>query len=321
MIIPSVFCFGELLIDMISTTTGDLVSSEGFLKKFGGAPANTAIGLAKLGIQVSFIGKVGDDPFGYFLRQTLLENHVNTDRLILSKKHHTSLAFVSLEKNGERHFSFYCGAHETIAENEASLPKDITLFHFGSLTQTNECCNKATVKLLTQAKKSGVTVSYDPNIRESLWTDLKQARTIILHTLQDVDIVKINETEAYLLSGEHNLEKASAKIFNKNLDALFITLSERGCFYKTKTSQGLISTIPVKAIDTTGAGDAFNAAYIHARLSAQKKFSNMEKKEIEIYLKKATIIASLTTQKKGAITAFPTTKEIKATLKEYGLYF
>src|SRR5258707_514215 len=108
---PSVTCFGELLIDMISTSTGSLVDSEGFLKKFGGAPGNTASGLAILGIPVSFIGKVGDDPFGAFLKQTLEKYGVNTSGLVVSKSDRTTLAFVSLTEKGDRDFMFFKGAH------------------------------------------------------------------------------------------------------------------------------------------------------------------------------------------------------------------
>src|SRR5260221_273338 len=125
----SIVCFGELLIDMISTNTGNLISSKGFLKKFGGAPANVSMGLTKLGAPVRFMGKVGDDPFGHFLKNTLEKNHVKTDKLILSKTDKTTLAFVSLDKDGQRDFFFYKGAHESITSSEVDLPPNTTVFH------------------------------------------------------------------------------------------------------------------------------------------------------------------------------------------------
>lgn len=309
---PSVLCFGELLIDMIATNTGSLIHSDGFLKKFGGAPANTACGLAKLGITVSFMGKVGDDPFGHFLKQTLEQNNVSTSHLVLSKTYPTTLAFVSLTKNGERDFVFYKGAHDTVEPKEVSLPKNLFLFHFGSLTQITDTAKKTTEILLKQAKKQKTIISYDPNIRESLWKDLSLARKVILETAKHVDIMKLNEEEALLLSGAKNINTASKKLFTKNLDSLFITLGSKGCYYKTRHFEGLVSSgVQVDAIDTTGAGDAFNAGYIYALLKEKQLFSSMKQDHLERLMKQANIIAALTTTKKGAITAFPTQKELK----------
>jgi len=297
---------------MIATNTGSLVQSDGFLKKFGGAPANTACGLAKLGTPVSFMGKVGDDPFGHFLKQTLKENHVETNHLILSKDFPTTLAFVSLTETGERDFVFYKGAHDQIDPSEVSLPKNVALFHFGSLTQITESAKKTTESLLQQAKKQKTIISYDPNIRESLWVDLKLAREVILETAKQVDILKLNEEEALLLSGTKNIEAAGKMLFSKNLDTLFITLGSKGCYYKTKNFEGLVSSgLQIKAIDTTGAGDAFNAGYIYARLKENRTFSDMDQETLEKQLRQANIIAALTTTKKGAITAFPTQKELQ----------
>lgn len=297
---------------MIATNTGSLVQSDGFLKKFGGAPANTACGLAKLGVSVSFMGKVGDDPFGHFLQKTLAENAVGTEALVLSKDFPTTLAFVSLTETGERDFVFYKGAHDQINPSEVTLPKDLSLFHFGSLTQITESAKKTTESLLRQAKKQRTIISYDPNIRESLWGDLMRAREVILETAKHVDILKLNEEEALLLSDTKNIEAASNRLYTKNLDALFITLGSKGCYYKTKNYEGLVSSgLSVNAIDTTGAGDAFNAGYIYARLAEKRIFSDMDQETLEKRLKQANIIAALTTTKKGAITAFPTQKELQ----------
>lgn len=309
---PHVVCFGELLIDMISTNTGSLRTSEGFLKKFGGAPANTAADLAKLGVPVRFMGKVGDDPFGHFLKDILDENGVDTNSLILSKTDKTTLAFVSLTDSGQRDFTFYKGAHEAINPSEVDLPKDTLLFHFGSLTQTNENANNATQKLIDQARAMGAIISYDPNIRESLWGDINRAKEIILDTAKKVDILKINEDEARILSGENDIPKAGNALFTDNLEAIFITLGKDGCYYKTKQYEGFVPVpIKVTTVDTTGAGDAFNAGYILAIHESQKRVSQMTKKELESALKRANIIGALTTTKKGAIDACPTIKDLK----------
>ncbi len=309
----TIVCYGELLVDMISMNTGTLIGSKGFLKKFGGAPANVAMGLAKLGTPVRFMGKVGDDPFGRFLKNTLEKNKVVTDTLILSKREKTTLAFVSLDKDGQRDFFFYKGAHEAITAAEVELPAHTSIFHFGSLTQTNNNSYNATDKLIGQAKKMGAIISYDPNVRESLWVNLNLARDVILATIKKVNVLKVNEVEARLITKEENIQEAAKKLWRDNLDALFITLGQEGCYYKTSQYKGHIPTIEVPVIDTTGAGDAFNAGYLYAMYEAGKPLSQFTEKELHFALKRATVIASLSTTKKGAIAAFPT----KAIISNY----
>lgn len=309
-------CFGELLIDMISTNTGSLVASEGFLKKFGGAPGNTASGLAKLGVPVSFIGKVGSDPFGIFLKDSLTLNGVDTKGLVMSKTDRTTLAFVSLTAAGERDFYFFKGAHDTILPSEVSLPANTSIFHFGSLTQISVNANKTTEKLMNDAKKQNAIISYDPNVRESLWGDLDRAQLIILDTAKKVHMLKVNEVEAQLLSGEANVQKAAKKLYTNNLDILVITHGEKGCYYKTAKYEGAIPAIKVDVVDTTGAGDAFNAGFIFGLYQIGKRANELSKVDLEKILKRAVVIGSLTTTKKGAVTAFPSEKEIAAFIKE-----
>lgn len=308
---PKVVCFGELLIDMISTTIGDLTETENFLKKFGGAPANTAVGLAKLGASVSFIGKVGNDPFGHFLKKELEKQNVDTSHLVISNDKRTTLAFVSQTKTGGRDFYFFRGAHETVSEKEVSLPKNTAIFHFGSLTQTNPTTQKATQKLIGEARKNHALISYDPNIRKNLWDDLSLAETIIRETAKKVDIFKISEEETQFLTKTKDPKKAAETLFTKNLQALFITLGPKGSYYKTKRYEGFIPTMRVQVIDTTGAGDAFNAGYINGIYKAGKSVSQMTKPELEKILEAANVIAALSTTKKGAITAFPSKEDLK----------
>jgi sugar/nucleoside kinase (ribokinase family) len=309
----AITCFGELLVDMISMTTGDLASSEGFYKKFGGAPANTAAGLAKLSIPVNFIGKVGDDPFGHFLKHTLEAIGVTTSSLIMSKTQKTTLAFVSLTEKGDRDFFFYKGAHEAISPREVHLPDNTFLFHFGSLTQTTFDSYRATKTLIKQAKKANTIISYDPNIREALWGDLEKAREIILETAKQVNIIKLSEEEACMLAKTNNIKEAVARLFFNNLEALFITMGENGCYYKTRVGEDHLPVpIRVNVIDTTGAGDAFNAGCIYGMYEKQKGIGKMSEEEVRGILKRAMAIATTTTTKKGAIETFPTKKEVEA---------
>ncbi len=176
---------------------------------------------------------------------------------------------------------------------------------------SNNIAYNATDKLLKQAQKMQAIISYDPNVRESLWGNLNLARDVILATVGKVDILKVNEVEARLITNEENIEKAAQKLWRPNLDALFITLGPDGCYYKVGEKEGHVPTIDLTPVDTTGAGDAFNAGYIFALHEKGKRFSEMSEKELLFSLKRATTIASLTTTKKGAISAFPTKKVLQ----------
>jgi fructokinase len=306
-----VTCFGELLIDMISVNTGNLLKSRGFVKRFGGAPGNTASGLAKMAVPVSFLGKVGCDPFGTFIKASLDKYGVDTKGLVMSESDKTTLAFVSLTDKGERDFFFYKGAHDTIRPAEVTLPENTFIFHFGSLTQISHDANRTTEKLIEDAKRQHAIISYDPNVRESLWGDLERARQVILDTSRKVNILKVNEEEAKLLSGESDIPRAANKLFFENLDIVIITNGEHGCYYKTAEYGGAIPTIKVHAVDTTGAGDAFNAGLIGGLYQVQKRASEFSKPDLEQIIKRAVVIGSLTTTKKGAVTAFPSKAEIE----------
>jgi|SRR3989344_6149509 len=307
----SITCFGELIVDMISTNSGTLVESQGFLKKFGGAPGNTAAGIAKLDLPVNIIAKVGNDPFGHFLKKTLDDAGVNTSHVIVNGKDRTTLAFVSLDKQGSRDFFFYKGAHESIGSSEVDLPESTSILHFGSLLQTTERNRRATDKLLSQARKADAVISYDPNLRESLWDDLEETKKIMLATAKKVDILKISQEEAYFLVGRGRVQDLALEIYTKNLDILFITLGPQGVYYKTKKYSGFVPTIKVKVVDTTGAGDAFNAGHLSALFESGKKPSQLTKNELEALIRRANIIASLSTTKKGAVSAFPEKSEIQ----------
>lgn len=308
--IPTITCFGELIVDMIAINAGNLVESEGFLKKFGGAPGNTAAGIAKLGLPVSMIAKVGNDPFGKFLKKSLDDVGVDTAHIVLSDRDRTTLAFVSLDKHGGRDFFFYKGAHETISAAEVNLPEETAIFHFGSLTQTTDQNRKATEKLLRQARKMKAVISYDPNLRESLWENLETAKNVMLATAKKVDVFKISEEEAYFLAGRGRIQDLADELYTKNLDILFITLGPQGVYYKTAKYSGFIPTIKVKVVDTTGAGDAFNAGHLSALFESEKHYSQMSKDELGKKIMRANVIAALTTTKKGAISGFPTKSEI-----------
>jgi fructokinase len=307
----TVQCFGEVLIDRFS-------SSEGVIDEFGGAPANTAIGLAKLHVPVAFIGQVGNDKYGAFLRKTLKDNGVNTDQCLVSHTEPTTMAFVTLGPKGERDFTFQEGAHTAIRPFSVTLPTHTELFHFGSLLQITEPASITTERLLTQAEKQDCIISYDPNVREFLWKDLARAREVILDTVKRVHILKVNEDEARLLTGSQSPEEAAALLFGSKIEIVMITMGGEGCYFKTAKLEGMIPAIKVHVVDTTGAGDAFNAGFLYGVYKAKKRVNELSLPELTTVLRRATIIGSLTTTKKGATTAFPTQNEITGAMRRTG---
>ncbi|KKR50189.1 MAG: PfkB domain protein [Microgenomates group bacterium GW2011_GWC1_41_8] len=304
----TITCFGEVLIDMIATEAGKLSEVKGFLKKFGGAPANTAVGLAKLGVPVTFIGKVGNDAFGNFLIQKMKKYGVDVSEMLKSDQHFTTLAFVSLLKNGKPDFIFVKGAHDTIRPEEVTLPNNSKILHICSVIQASESGYQATKQILALAHRNKTLISYDPNIRINLWKDQSKLKKVVLQTIKKVDILKLSDEELFFLTGKKKLEQGIAQINSSNLKILFVSLGSRGCYYKTKNHSGYVKSKKVRSIDTTGAGDAFNAGYIKMLYSLNKPIDTITRQEMMDWLVKANSIAAETTTKRGAIEAFPNTK-------------
>ena len=201
-----IICLGELLIDFVPTVTGlGLADAELFKKAAGGAPANVAVGVARLGVTSGFMGMVGEDGFGRFLADTLAGAGVDVGQLRFTEAAHTTLAFVGLHPDGEREFLFYRspGADLLFAPadiDEAAIGR-AKLLHFGSLSLTAEPARAATLHAVATARRHGKRVSYDPNLRLALWEDEAAARAGLLLGLQHADIVKIGDEEVEFLTG------------------------------------------------------------------------------------------------------------------------
>ena len=321
---PDVVCLGEMLIDFVSTQSGvPLSHAPGFLKAAGGAPANVAVGLSRLGVSSGFIGKVGDDEFGRFLAETLASNGVDVSGLQFTRAAKTTLAFVSIKENGERDFMFYRdpGADELLAADEidGSYVRSARIFHFGSIGLIAESSREATWAALKTATLGDVLISYDPNLRPPLWPSLAEARERILEGLGWAQVVKVSEEELEFLSGVSGLDRG-AGILTKGREELLlvVTLGERGCYYRAGGCSGRVSGFKVATVDTTGAGDAFVAGLLAQILWAAPGPGGtwkMSPRDLEHYLTYANAAGALTTTKRGAIPALPTRGEVEAFLR------
>ena len=323
-----VVCLGEALIDFVAMETGVGVGeASGFLKAPGGAPANVAVGVAKLGISSAFLGKVGDDPFGHFLAETFASAGADTGGMIFSRENRTGLAFVSLKEGGERDFCFFRNpsADMTYSPEELDLNRITAakILHFGSITLIDEPAASTTRAAVQYARDSGLLISYDPNLRESLWPDLTAARNTILSIAPSADIIKVSEEELMFLVADPEIAKlpitvetisSLSEVFMEQypqVTLLVVTRGANGCFWRTQC--GILGSHPgnsVDAIDTTGAGDGFVAALLSGLIANKKTCLNDLKtliwEEYEHLFRTANLVGSITTMRKGAIPALPT---------------
>ncbi len=304
-----IICFGELVVDCFGSI------QEGFVPKFGGAPGNTAVGLGKLGhSNVWFAGKVGGDFFATWLDQTLKTHGVNTRYLVRDQGGRTTLAFVALSKDGQRDFSFFSGAHDQVTPQETrNINLDgAALLQFGSLTQSTPQAKAATQLLLRRATQKKVFRSYDPNVRLALWPKPQVLKQVILATLPAVNAVKVNEEELVFLTGQKKPHTGAKKLWRSGMQLVVVTLGAKGAFWMTKTGNGRVAAPKVKAIDTTGAGDAFNAGLwytLESKLRQGKLTATDD--QVDAAVRFAVNLAALTTLKKGAVEGLPTLAEMK----------
>lgn len=307
----SVVSFGELLIDFVALETGVTVGeASGFLKAPGGAPANVAVGVARLGHDSAFLGQVGDDPFGHFLEGVLRAENVETRGLCFSPEARTALAFVSLRADGERSFSFYRNPSADMLMRPEDVALDVIegrrIFHFGSITLIGEPSRSATLAAVQHARSRGLLISYDPNLRTALWDNADAARAGMLLGLEYADIVKVSDEELEFLTGEQN----PGALWRDGMSIIVVTHGASGATVYTQRERFLSPGFAVQAVDTTGAGDGFVAGLMHGVLTYGDDFA----RHLNEIARFANAVGALTTTKKGAIPALPTRAEVEAFL-------
>lgn len=310
----SVVSFGELLIDFVSLESGVSVGeAPGFLKAPGGAPANVAVAVARLGQKSAFLGQVGDDPFGHFLAGVLDKDGVDTRGLRFSTQARTALAFVSLGKDGERSFVFYRHPSADMLMRPEDVALDVIegrrIFHFGSVTLINEPSKSATLLAASHARGKGLLISYDPNLRLSLWPDADTARREMLGGLNYAHIVKISDEELDFLTGGTDI----TPLWRDEMQLIVVTHGAGGATAYTRKKSYPYPGFKVTPVDTTGAGDAFVAGLLVGILEHTTGSDPLSylpyMHEILCF---ANAAGALTTTQKGAIPALPTRAAVDA---------
>lgn len=318
-------CLGEVLIDF--TQAGHSPAGQAlFERNPGGAPANVAVQAARLGTTSQFVGKVGADAHGRFLKATLQQAGVDVSSLAADEGAFTTLAFVEVDRQtGERAFSFARKPGADTRLNCEDLPEEALracrVLHVGSLSLTDEPARTATLHAIETARAGGALISCDPNYRASLWTSEGEAVRWMDALVGMADLVKVNEEEARLLCGTDCAERAAQHILARGASLAAVTLGAAGALLATRAATVRIPAAPCKARDTTGAGDSFWGSLLHwladrPELRTAAEIQALSCDDLRAAGRFACAAAACCTEHAGAIPAMPDLAQVEAKLVE-----
>ena len=309
-----VVALGELLIDF-TMERADEAGYPTMAAHPGGAPANFLAALAKFGRRTALLGKVGSDKFGRLLCGTLEQAGIGTDGLIVSDDVFTTLAFVTLDETGDREFSFARkpGADTCIRFEEInlSLIDEAKVFHFGTLSLTDDPARSATVQAVAYAKAQGKLITYDPNLRKPLWKDMETAKEQLLWGLAQADVVKISDEGVDFLFGLNPQEGAQHILDHYGVKLVFVTCGADGCCFMSRTAKGHVPGLEgIQVVDTTGAGDIFGGSVVHKLLETGKAPQELTAEELREAVRFACASAGLSTMRYGGISSVPEYEDV-----------
>lgn len=304
-----IWVLGDAVVDLIPD--GD----NHYLRCAGGAPANVAVGVSRLGVKAGFIGRVGNDPLGKFMRQTLQAENVSTEQMILDPKQRTSTVVVGLDE-GERSFTFMVNpsADQFLEVNDLPNFQQGEWLHCCSIALINEPSRSTTIEAIRRVKQAGGFVSFDPNLRESLWSSLDEMKNVVNSVVAMADVLKFSEEELTLLTNTTSLDDATKAVTSLYPEKLIIiTLGKDGAIYHLNGKSQVVAGKALKPVDTTGAGDAFVSGLL-AGLSQVSNWKESDAVLVEV-IRKANASGALATTAKGAMSALPNKAELEAFLQ------
>lgn len=304
-----VVAIGELLIDFTCKTT-DADGYPTMEAHPGGAPANFLAALNQYGCKTAMLGKVGADAFGKLLLATLQKAGIETRGMITGNDVFTTLAFVTLDEHGEREFSFARkpGADTQISfeELDISLIDEAKVFHFGTLSLTDEPARCATQQAVAYARSKGKLVTYDPNLRKPLWRSMEEAKEHLLWGLSHADVVKISDEEVEFLFGMDPQTGAKHILDSFGVKLVFVTCGADGCWFENRNCCGHVPGLSgISVVDTTGAGDIFGGSAVSQILKHGKAPEQLQVEELRQIVSFACTAAGLSTTKPGGISSVP----------------
>jgi fructokinase len=312
-----VICFGDLLIDFVPTEKAvSFADLPTFKPAPGGAAANVAVGLARLGVRSAFMGKVGDEAFGHVLVDTLKREGVDVGAVRFDKRARTALAFVTLTAEGERDFLFYRHPSAdmlfTPEEVDVSAIGAAQIFHFDSISLAPAQSRQTALFAADEAARAGKLISYDVNLRLPLWESEAEARKGIVDGLKRAAVVKLSDDELAFLTGGSSPELVRSQLWHDGLRLVALSLGDRGCIAITERGEMAVPSIPVTAVDTTGAGDGFVAGLLSGIVTNRGILDDDE--ALAKLCRFANAVGALTATARGAIPSLPTRRQVEVAL-------
>lgn len=305
-----IVCMGEILIDFSPDGT-DAGGYARYIRNPGGAVVNVASVFAKYGAKAGFIGKVGEDLFGRYLHGYFSDLGIDCSGIVFDPEYNTTLAFVSLDEQGNRDFAFYRRNEADLKlrpeELKTEMLENTAIFHFGSLSMTAEPARTATRTAVAHAKAAGAVISYDPNFRDSLWAG-QDAASYMREVLPQVDLIKVSKEEGEMITGIADPESCAKALLEYGPSFAAVTLGADGACYAARTCSGFVPAHPAKTIDTTGAGDTFFGTFLYEYAMGRADLTSPV--SVRRAVEKASRAAALSTEKKGAAPSIPSYDEL-----------
>ena len=303
-----VVTFGDILIDF--TDFGDRDGITLFARNPGGANANVAAATARRVGRTAFIGKVGTDLLGTYLKEVMEKYNVDVSGLVMDGNYFTTMSFVKLAPDGERVFSFArkLGADTQIRKEELNgdILDNTKIFATGSLALTDEPARSTCFAAVQEAKDHGSIIAYDPNYRASLWPDEKTAVQHMRSMIPYVDIMKISDEETLLMTDHQDPAEAAKVLFDEGVKVVAVTLDKEGAYVCTKEGGAAVPAFKANAVDATGAGDSFWGSFLLQVAQSGKKPEDISLDDAISFARFANAAASISVENYGGIPSMPT---------------
>jgi len=313
---PRIISLGEALIDVFADPGVPLREAKTLHPRPGGAPANVAVALARLGAEVGFIGKVGADEFGAFLIDLLAEEGVDVTHFVANRGTPTMLAIVATPSPDEQHFILYHGADTLLRPEE--LPRttieSAAVFVYGSVTLTAES-RPAALQAARWAREAGNHVVFDVNLRPLLWPDLETAHRRIREGVATATVVKLNEVELEFLTGTADLSEGSRQLLEQGVQLCCVSMGADGAYFNTGTVSGHVPAFAVEVLDTTGSGDAFVAGLAFGLSNLDEPVESLDEAALRCTVAFANACGALAATRVGAMSALPTREQVERLLQ------
>ena len=305
-----IVCLGEILIDMFPAEFGrSMVDVSAFHPKPGGAPANVAVAASRLGANSAFIGKVGEDIFGHYLEQILVDEDVATRGMRYDQHARTTLVFMAMPDAHSAEYMFYRnpGADMLLEPDDLDrqLLEETKVFHFGSISLIEEPSRSATLEAITIAADAGALISFDVNYRPTLWNSPEEAIERVMATIPLVNVLKVNEIELSLLAGKDDLDVAAKTLIDMGPDLCVVTIGAEGSYFRTITEFDFIPGFSVDTVDSVGCGDAFIAGTLCQLVRDGEWRAKLNAADLREVLRYGNAVGALTALTVGVIPALP----------------